>query len=93
LNDALTQLKDNKLAMKIAKEQINKQKRLQTAREIKNSRSVRMMTKVKLKTLSKENQIKRVRILGLLVYIGAIKMEAKELKSGIARYLLAHISK
>ena len=47
-----------------------------------NNKNFKLMPKIKLKNPSKETEKLRQQ-----------KIEAKELKSGIARYLLAHISK
>lgn len=47
-----------------------------------NNQNWKMMPKIRLSNPSKEAEMKKRQ-----------KMEAKELKSGIARYLLAHISK
>lgn len=47
-----------------------------------NNKNFKLMPKIKLKDLSKASETRRLQ-----------KIEAKELKSGIARYLLARISK
>ena len=86
LRDAVKQLNINKVVFEEISKTVNndmKNKFIQSMADApSNNINFRMMPKIKLKDPSKASETRRLQ-----------KMEAKELKSGIARYLLARISK